>query len=91
VLAKRIRLDFHANQTLPESVNRSSIFSCEMSESAPVDTRENALSDDERRDEGLRRMLKTKPKRHEDMKLGKPRNQRKKSKGKVRPAKTVAG
>jgi hypothetical protein len=31
-------------------------------------------SEDDRRDDGLRRLMKMKPKRHEDMKLGKPRN-----------------
>jgi hypothetical protein len=35
-----------------------------------------------RRDEGLRALLRMKPKRHEEMKLGKPRNPRKKAKAK---------
>jgi hypothetical protein len=35
-------------------------------------------SDDQRRDEGLLRMLKMRPKRNKDLKLGKPRNPRKK-------------
>jgi hypothetical protein len=48
-------------------------------------------SPDERRDEGLLKMLRMKPKRHDDMKLGKPRNPHTKSKKKVRPTKTVAG
>jgi hypothetical protein len=33
-------------------------------------------SADQRRDEGLLRMLKTRPKRNEELKLGKPRNPR---------------
>jgi hypothetical protein len=32
--------------------------------------------DDKKRDEGLLRMLKTRPKRNEDLKVGKPRNPR---------------
>jgi hypothetical protein len=39
----------------------------------PVDEK----SEDARRDDGLRRLLKMKPKRHQDMKLGKPRNRKK--------------
>jgi hypothetical protein len=38
--------------------------------------------DDKRRDEGLLRMLKTKPKQNKDLKLGKPRNPRQKPKTK---------
>lgn len=37
-------------------------------------------SDDERRDEGLLRMLKMRPVRNEQLKLGKPRNPRQKRK-----------
>lgn len=41
--------------------------------------------DDERRDEVLRQMLKTPPTRHENLKLGKPRNPRQKPKDKKKP------
>jgi len=43
----------------------------------PVDEHgEKQKSADQRRDDGLRHLLKMKPKRHEDMKLGKPRNRK---------------
>jgi hypothetical protein len=35
---------------------------------------EDRKPDDERRDEGLVALMKMKPKRHDEMKLGKPRN-----------------
>jgi hypothetical protein len=47
--------------------------------------------DDERRDEGLLRMLKAKPKQNKDLKLGKPRNPRQRTtqKEKTRPLSRV--
>jgi hypothetical protein len=39
-----------------------------------VDSHPQDAPDDQRRDEGLVALMKMKPKRHEDMKLGKPRN-----------------
>jgi hypothetical protein len=42
--------------------------------------------DDKRRDEGLLRMLKAKPKQNKDLKLGKPRNPRQQNIKKKKPS-----
>jgi hypothetical protein len=39
-----------------------------------IDSHPQGAPDDQRRDEGLVALMKMKPKRHGDMKLGKPRN-----------------